>query len=104
GAPSADPLPRSRNEQESRLPDQPHALSSADNLRSLQMPLAGRAVLQMDQAALAYQAVLRHVRERSKDPDLDRRQRICADRHHPQGAERESLAAYDATDPISHRV
>ena len=34
------------------------------------MPLAGRTVLQMDKTASSYQAILRHLRERSKNTDM----------------------------------
>ena len=37
-----------------------------------QAALADRALLQVDQAALANQGVLRHLGERGEDPDLDR--------------------------------
>ena len=39
--------------------------------QALQGALAGRAVLQMDQAAFAYQEVLRHVRECGEVANLD---------------------------------
>lgn len=41
----------------------------------------------MDQAALAYQGVLRHVRERGKDSDLDRRMHLRAAGDRAQAAE-----------------
>ena len=37
------------------------------------MPVAGRVVFQMDQAASSHQSLLRHLRERRQDPSLDRR-------------------------------
>ena len=45
------------------------------------MPLADRAVLQIDQAAPAHSQLLRQQRKRRKDPNLDRRRRLRAYRH-----------------------
>ena len=46
--PASHPLSRSRDRQEPGVPDQP----SADHLRPVPVPMAGGAVLQVDQAAL----------------------------------------------------
>ena len=48
---------------------------------------AGRAVLQVDQAASAHQEVLWHIRKRGEDADLDRRFGLCAGRHRQEAAE-----------------
>ena len=45
--------------------------SGRHHLRALQKPLAGGTLLQVDQAASSDQVVLRHVRERGEDADLD---------------------------------
>lgn len=58
------------------LPDQQRHPAGADHRKALQMPLAGRTVLQMDRAAPAHQARLRQYRERRRDPGLDRRLRL----------------------------
>jgi hypothetical protein len=42
------------------------------------MPMAGGTVLQVDQAALAHQALLRHFGKRRADANLDRHQRLRA--------------------------
>ena len=56
-----------------QFPDQQLRAPGADHRRDLPFALAGGAVLQVDQAALADQEVLRRQRERREDPDLDRR-------------------------------
>ena len=57
-------------------------LTVNDHLRYLQTALAGRVVLQVDQAAFTHQGVLRHQRECRQDANLDRDFDLCADRHH----------------------
>ena len=64
--------PRRRARQDPGLPDQQLGPPSIDHRRALSMPLASRAVLQMDQAAPAHQILLRHLRERRADANLDR--------------------------------
>ena len=42
-------------------------------MRPVQIALAGRIVFPLDQAKLAHQAILRHLRERRQDAGMDRR-------------------------------
>ena len=57
-----------RRERETpRVLHQRFRASGFDHRPALQMPLAGRVVLQMDQAASAHQGVFRHQRERGED-------------------------------------
>jgi len=46
-----------------------------------------RALLQMDQAAPAHQSVLRHLRERGENTNLDRHLRLCTRRHRQEATE-----------------
>ena len=62
---------RCPSRQDLGVPDQQHRLAGVDDRRAVQEPLAGRTVLQMDQAAPANQALLRHNGQRRKDPSLD---------------------------------
>jgi len=50
------------------VPHQSVRFAGRDRLRPLQEPMAGRAVLQVDQAASADQAVLRDIRKRGEKP------------------------------------
>ena len=76
-----NPILRYRDKETSRFSDQQlHAASNRDR-EALQMPLAGRAVLQVDQTAPADQGVLRHKRERAKDSNMDRHFRIRSRGH-----------------------
>ena len=56
-----------------RLKFQQLCAPGSDHRPDLQVALAGRIVLQVDQAAPEDQEVLRHFRERREDADLDRR-------------------------------
>jgi len=68
------------------------------------MPLAGRTVLQMDQAAPANQTLIQRYRERRQDPGLDR----CVDlrpRRHPQKAPRHRRQSrHNLAGPKRHSV
>jgi hypothetical protein len=57
------------------------ALPALTICRLVQATLAGRAVLQVDQAAPAHQEIHRHQRERRQDTDLVRCGHLRADRH-----------------------
>ena len=60
------------------FPKQPSATAGPNYLPTLQDALAGRIILQMDQAASANQALLRKLHERSQDSGLDRSVRLRA--------------------------
>jgi hypothetical protein len=53
------------------FPQQPFIAAGADDLPTLQDALAGRTVLQVDQAASAHQAFLRQLDQRGQNPGLD---------------------------------
>ena len=61
--------------------------------------MAGRTVLQMDQAAPPHQGLLRHQRERRQDPNLDRHLSLCPRRHRPKTTEDRIHALPNPTDP-----
>ena len=63
------------------------ALARIEHRRSLSLPLAGRAVLQMDQAAPADQGLLRNFRKRREDANLDRHLGLRPRRHRQEAAE-----------------
>src|SRR5271170_7344615 len=65
------------------------------------VPMAGGAVLQVDQAAPAHQTLLRHFRERCADANLDRHQRLRAGGDHQEETSSERFAAYAATDLVA---
>src|SRR4249919_3029769 len=65
------------------------------------VPMAGGAVLQVDQAAPAHQTLLRHFRERCADANLDRHQRLRAGGDHQEETSSERVPAYAATDLVA---
>ena len=93
GPVEARQLRRRRDEQAAEVPDQQLRAPGTDHRRDLPFALAGGAVLQVGQAALADQEVLRRQRERREDPDLDRRLGVRAggDRAEEVGPGGESL-------------
>jgi len=66
--------------------------------RTLPMPLAGRALFQMDKTASAYQTVLRHIGERGEDADLDRGVGVCVGGDRQKTSEHPSEPLRNATD------
>ncbi len=71
---------------------------------SVSMPLAGRTVFQVDQAASSYQAVLRHVRERREDTDLDRGIGVCVGGDRQKAIEHLGQPLRNATDSELNHV
>ena len=86
GAAASHSLQRSRDRQDADLPDQQLHLAGTHDHRALPLPLAGRTVLQMDQAASADQGVLRHLRERGQVANLDRGLGLRPGRHRQKAA------------------
>ena len=72
GSAAAHPLQGSADRQDAGVPHQQLRLAGIHHYRALPLSLAGRTVLQMDQAAFAHQGVLRHLGERGQIADLDR--------------------------------
>ena len=74
----AHPILRQRTQPPTYLLDQQFLPTGANHHQVLQVPLANRVVLQMDQAAPQNQGFLWNLRERCKDSDLGCHLRICA--------------------------
>ena len=91
----------SRDRQKLDIPDQQHDLASVDHRCTVQEPLAGGVVLQVDQAALANQEISGHQSERGEGANLVRRVHLRADRHRQEGASTQCLALHIATDSFS---
>src|SRR5207245_9594417 len=71
------------------------------------LPISGRVVLQMDQAASSYQSLLRHVRECSQNANLDRGFRLRARCHRQKAApslDRKSTRLNSSHGSISYAV
>src|SRR4030065_933241 len=79
-------------------------LYSGGNLRALQGSLAGGTVFQMDQAASAYQKVLRQLRECGEVTNLDRRVGLCPRRYRKKAPQPGRLALHFITDFFSYPV
>ena len=89
---------RPRIGQDAGIPDQQHQPAGVDDYCLVQESLAGRIVLQVDQAAPAHQTISGHERERGEDANLVRRVHICAHRHRQEEASPGCLALHIATD------
>src|SRR5271157_1502120 len=100
----AHPLPGPQNRQDADLSNQPVGAACPDHLRSLQKPLAGGTILQMDQATSADQAVLRHFGERGEDANLDRRLGLRAGCYRAQTAQAGSAPLHIAAGHFRHSI
>ena len=67
--------------QAARILDQPSRFVRFEHRRFVSMPLGGRALLQMDQAASTDHSVLRNLRECGEDTNLDRHLGLRPRRH-----------------------
>ena len=70
-----------RDRKDAGVSQQPAYAAGRNHLRPLQVPLATRALFQMDQTALTNQSVLRHNRGRSEVANLDRGLSLRPRRH-----------------------
>src|SRR3990172_666965 len=88
---------RLRNRENSGLSDQQFHPASIDHCKTVSLPLAGGALLQMDKAKLAHQEFLRHFGERSKNSNLDCCISLCAGRHTQKASQFTSKSLHNFT-------
>lgn len=79
-------------------------LASSTSTTALPLSLAGRAVLQVDKTASSYQTLLRHLRERSKNTDMDCNLNIRPSRHREEKTQNRGFALHNITDTKSDSV
>src|SRR5229473_7332223 len=89
-------------ESTTRLPDQQLQLATTDHRPIISQPLAGRVVLQMDQATPTHQEFLRHFRERLEDSNLDRDLGLCTRGHRQKGIALGGQSLQNVTDLQRH--
>src|SRR5665811_2347657 len=102
GSSAPRPLQGPRIRKDAGVSKQPIRLAGRVDLRPLQVPLAGRTVLQMDQAAPSDQTVLRHVGQRGEDANLDRRIGLRPHCHRQEAPRLGSLPLHFAPDFLGH--
>jgi hypothetical protein len=73
---SSNRLLRPGDKQKIRIPNKQFFIAGSDGRSTIQVPLADRNLLQMDQAIPANQNIFRHHQERGEDPNLDCHQRL----------------------------
>jgi hypothetical protein len=78
--------------------------SSIDNRQTLQVPMANRIVLQMDQATSSHKGLLRNIRQCSKNRNLDRRFYLRPCCHHPKTPPPGDESLHNFTDPECHPI
>jgi hypothetical protein len=85
-----------------KIPHQQFRFTRPHHCSDLQVTLAGRTVLQMDQTASPDQSVLRRQRERGEDSNLDCRRSLCAGGHHQEATVPGSEPLPNPTDSQRH--
>ncbi len=83
--------------------DEQYATAAGDDLCVVQIPLAGRVVLQVDQAASTYHPVLRNDRECGQSAGLVCREHLPAGRHREKGASIGCVSLQFITDFVGYR-
>ena len=73
-------------------------IKSPDHRGTLQIPLEGRTIFQMYQTTPENQGVLRHVRERGQDSNLDRDLNIRVSFDCQKAVEAKSIPLHNSTD------
>ena len=91
-------VPRCRAQQRLALPDQQLRTACADHRTALPLPLAGRTIFQVDQTASSDQAVLRHLRERGQNTNMDRHFDLRPSRHREETPQNRVFALHNITD------
>src|SRR6266851_4616892 len=91
-------------ESTTRLSDQQLQLATTDYRPTISQPLAGRVVLQMDQATPAHQEFLRHFRKRLTDSNLDRDLGLRARGHSEKGIASRRQPLQNVTDLQRHSL
>ncbi len=99
--PATYQVPRYRKQQRSGLYYQQLRFTCIDHRRALPLSLAGRAVLQVDQTASSYQTLLRHLRVRSKNTDMDCHLRIRPSRYREEKTQNRGFTLHNITDTES---
>lgn len=95
---TTDQIPRQQHRQDLQLPDQQLHCPCTDSSRSVSLPVAGRALLQVDQTAPENQSFLRNLRECSEESDLDCHLGLRARSHHQKAAQARNRALHNSTD------
>ena len=102
--PATNQVSRYRKQQRSGLYYQQLQFTCIDHRRAFPLSLAGRVVLQVDKTASSYQTLLRHLRERSKNTDMDCYLRIRFSRHREEKTQNRGFALHNITDTKSGSV
>ena len=97
-APAAHQVSRCRTQQRPNLYYQQLRFACTDHRPALPLPLAGRAILQVDQTASSYQTLLRHLRERSENADMDRYLGLRLGRYREKAAQNRGFSLHNITD------
>ena len=89
---------RQRNRQSFYIFNEQFPPASIYDHQALQMSMASRTLLQMDQTTSENQSFLWHVRERRQNTNMDRCKHICSRGHHQETAKNKSESLHNSTD------
>ncbi len=87
-----------------RFPDEQPRRSAGDRRQPVPPQVAGGVVFHMDRAASADQVLFRHLGERGKDPNMDRRGGLRAGGYRPEAAQHLDRPLHNFSDSEPHPV
>jgi hypothetical protein len=90
-------ISRCDNRENTGVSDEQFRSAGTDHCRPESLPLAGRTVLQMDQAEPENQDLLRYFRKCRQNPDLDCRLGVRACRNYEETAENRGQPLHNST-------
>jgi hypothetical protein len=98
-------IPRCDNRQDLGIFNEQFQTASFDDSPTVSKSLAGGTVFQMDQAESQNQKLLRYIKKRCKDPNLDSHLGVCSRCHHEKRtpSQRESLHNLTGVERFSFR-
>ena len=95
---------RRREQQAADISNEQLSSRRLNDRQALQMPLASRAFLQVDQATFENQVVFRNIRECRENTNLDCHLRLRAGRHYQKAFGSETVTLHNSTDFESHLI
>jgi hypothetical protein len=98
GEASSYQILRQGKPKESYFPDQQFRAPTAYHSQTLQVPLAGGTIFQVDQTTSQNQEILWHIRKCSENSDMDRYIGICARGHYQKETPLGSNSIHNSTD------
>jgi len=97
-------ISRCQNRQNTYFPDKQFYATGNNNHTAVQVPMAGRTLLQVDQAKPAHQEFLRHIGKLGENANLDCRVRLRSRCHYQKASQYSSKSLHNVTNFECYRI